>query len=169
MSQLTPGHYTLEVYTSGWDEGYVKAIFAGTEDVFGKEVDANAIAAAGLKIVIRLDSASLTGTVEIPDERKNFLRSPSVVLLPADAQSRKADQSIVGQLNQDNGFSLKNIRPGDYIAFAFEESDYASLQDPEVLAALESKGIAVSLAANESKSLSLKILPWPEQFSDRIQ
>jgi hypothetical protein len=169
ISQLTPGHYTLDVYTSGSEEGYVKAIFVGTENVFGKEVDANAIAAAGVKIVIRLDSASLTGTVEIPDERKTLLRSPSVVLLPADAPLRKANQRIIGQLNQDNGFSLKNLRPGDYIAFAFEESDYASLQDPEVFAALESKGTPVSLAANESKNLSLKILPWPEQFADRIQ
>jgi hypothetical protein len=169
VSQLTPGHYTLDVYTAGSEEGYVKAIFVGTEDVFGKEVDANAIAAAGVKIVIRLDSASLAGTVEIPDERKAMLRSPSVVLLPADAPLRKANQRIIGQLNQDNGFSLKNVRPGDYIAFAFEESDYASLQDPEVFAVIESKGTAVSLAANESKSLSLKIMPWPEQFADRIQ
>jgi protocatechuate 3,4-dioxygenase beta subunit len=169
ISQLTSGHYTLDVYTGRSEEGYVKAIFAGTEDVLGKEVDANAIAAAGLKIVIRLDSATLAGTVEVPDERKAFLRSPSVVLLPADAQLRKANQRIIGQLNQDNGFSLKNLRPGDYIAFAFEESDYASLQDPEVFAVIESKGTAVSLAANESKSLSLKILPWPEQFADRLQ
>jgi hypothetical protein len=169
ISQLTPGHYTLDVYTGRSDDGYVKAIFAGTEDVFGKEVDANAIAAAGLKIVIRLDSASLAGTVEIPDERKAFLRSPSVVLLPADAQLRKANQRNIGQLNQDNGFSLKNLRPGDYIAFAFEEFDFASLQDPEVFAAIESKGTAMSLAANESKILSLKILPWPEQFADRLQ
>jgi protocatechuate 3,4-dioxygenase beta subunit len=169
ISQFTPGHYTMEVYGAGSDEGYVKAILAGTEDVFGKEVDANTIAAAGLKIVIRLDSASLGGTVEIPDERKAFLRSPSVVLLPADAQLRKASLRNIAPLNQDNGFSLKNVRPGDYIAFAFEEFDYASLQDPEVFAAIESKGAAVSLAANESKSLSLKILPWPEQFADRIQ
>lgn len=169
ISQFTPGHYTLDTNAVGSDEGYVKAILAGTEDVFGKEVDANAIAAAGLKIVIRLDSASLGGTVEIPDERKAFLRSPSVVLLPADAQLRKANLRNIVQLNQENGFSLKNLRPGDYIAFAFEELDYASLQDPEVFATLESKGTAVSLAANESKNLSLKILPWPEQFADRIQ
>ena len=169
VSQFTPGHYTLDVYTSGSEEGYVKAIFAGTEDVFGKEVDANAIAAAGLKIVIRLDSASLSGTVEIPDERKASLRSPSVVLLPADAQLRKANLRNIAQLNQDNGFSLKNLRPGDYIAFAFEESDFGSLLDPEVFAAVESKGTPVSLAANETKNLSLKILPWPEKFADRIQ
>ena len=82
---------------------------------------------------------------------------------------RKANLRNIGQLNQDNGFSLKNLRPGDYIAFAFEEFDFASLQDPEVFAAIESKGTAVSLAANESKNLSLKILPWPEQFADRLQ
>ena len=169
VSQLSPGRYTLDVFNLRSSGSYVKTILAGTEEVFGKEVDANALVAGGVKIVLRLDAASITGSVEVPEERKAFLRSPSVVLVPADAQLRKSDQRNIAQLDQDNGYSLKNIRPGDYIAFAFEEYDYASLQDPESFAILASKGTAVSLAAGESKSLALKILPWPEQFADRIQ
>lgn len=169
VSQLSPGRYTLDVFNLRSSGSYVKTILAGTEEVFGKEVDANALVAGGVKIVLRLDAASITGSVEVPEERKAFLRFPSVVLVPADAQLRKSDQRNIAQLDQDNGYSLKNIRPGDYIAFAFEEYDYASLQDPESFAILASKGTAVSLAAGESKSLALKILPWPEQFADRIQ
>jgi len=168
LSQIAPGRYTLHA-SAGAGEGYVKAILLGSEDIYGKEVDGSAVAAGGLKIVIRLDSAALSGTVEIPDERKAALRAPTVVLLPADAHLRDADRSHVAQLNQNNGYELKNLRPGDYIAFALEACDYASLQDPEVLAAIAGKGTKVTLAANEAKSLDLKILPWPEQFADRIQ
>lgn len=57
----------------------------------------------------------------------------------------------------------------DYLAFAFEEYDYSSLEDPEVFAALESNATKVSLARGESKTLNLKLLPWPEQFADRLQ
>jgi hypothetical protein len=150
-------------------EGYVKSILIGSEDVYGKEVEAAAVAAGGLKIVIRLDSAAVSGTVEIPEERKAALRSPSVVLLAADAHLRDSAQRHVAQLNQNNGYELKNLRPGDYLAFAFENLDYDSLLDPEVFAAIASKGTKVTLAANESKSLDLKILRWPEQFADRLQ
>ena len=114
-------------------------------------------------------TAALSGTVEIPEERKAALHSPAVILLTADAHLRDADRSHVAQFNQNNGYDLKNLRPGDYIAFALEACDYASLQDPEVLAAIAGKGTKVTLAANEAKSLDLKILPWPEQFADRIQ
>lgn len=168
LNGVTAGRSTVEA-NLGSDEGYVKAILLGSEDVYGKEVDGAAVAAAGLKIVIRLDSATVSGTVEIPEERKAALKSPSIVLLPADARLRESDSRHVAQLNQNNGYELKNLRPGDYIAFAFEEYDYASLQDPEVFAAIASKGTKVSLAANESRSLDLKILPWPEQFADRLQ
>jgi hypothetical protein len=63
----------------------------------------------------------------------------------------------------------RNLRPGDYLAFAFEDYDYGSLDDPEVFAAVESKATKVSLTRSESKELNLKILPWPEQFADRLQ
>ena len=168
MTGITPGRFTVNVF-AGSGEGYIKSVLLGSEDVYGKEVDGSAVAAGGLKIVIRLDSAALSGTVEIPEERKAALRSPAVVLLPADAHLRDAEQRHVAQFNQNNGYDLKNLRPGDYIAFAFEGYDYASLQDPEVWAAIAGKGTKITLAAGESKSLGLKILPWPEQFADRIQ
>jgi len=168
LSQIAPGRYVLNISPRS-GEGYVKSILFATEDVYGKEVEASAVAAGGLKIVIRLDSASVSGTVEIHEERKAALRSPSVVLLSTDARFRVFDQRHVARLNQNNRYELKDLRPGDYIAFAFEDFDYPSLQDPEVLAAVASKGTKVSLEANESKALDLTILPWPEQFADRLQ
>ena len=169
LNGVRPGRFSIDVQP-GSDEGYVKSILVGSEDVYGKEVDGAAIAAAGLKIVIRLDAATLSGSVEIPEERRAALKSPSVVLLQAGAPAHSEfDVRHVAQLNQNNGYELKNLRPGDYIAFAFEEYDYGSLHDPEVFAAIAGKGTKVSLAANETKSLDLKLLQWPEQFADRLQ
>jgi hypothetical protein len=165
---MPPGRYTLGALP-GPSGGYVKSILIGSEDANGKEVEASAIAAGGLKIVIRRDCAAVSGTVEIPEERKAAMRSPSVVLLPIDVHLRSPHRGNVAQLNQNNGYELKNLRPGEYLAFAFEELDYASLQDPEVMAAVAGKGTKVTLAANESRSLNLKILPWPEPFANHLQ
>ena len=168
LPDMHPGRYSLGALP-GPSGGYVKSILVGSEDVYAKEVEASAIAAGGLKIVIRRDCAAVSGTVEIPEERRTAMRSPTAVLLPSDVRLRTPHRGNVAQLNQNNGYELKNLRPGDYIAFAFEEFDYESLQDPEVLAAIASKGTKITLAANESRSLNLKVLPWPEPFADLLQ
>lgn len=168
IPQISPGRYTLNVHPNA-GEGYVQSIQVGGEDVFGKEVDGAALASGGLRVVVRLDSAKVSGTVEIPEDRKANLRSPTIVFVPADPRLRIASQFSIAPLDQTNSFELKNLRPGDYLAFAFEEYDYSSLDDPEVLAALESKAAKVSLARGESKALTLKLVPWPEQFADRLQ
>jgi len=168
ISQLSPGRYTINVNSSGGDS-YVQSIQVGSEEVLGKEVDAAAIAAGGLRVVARLDPAKVAGTIEIPEDRKANLRSPTVVLAPADPHLRGAGQLRVAQPDQTNGFELKNLRPGDYLAFAFEDYDYGSLDEPEVFAAVESKATKVSLARGESKQLTLKLVPWPEEFADRLQ
>jgi len=164
----SPGRYTLSAHPNA-GKGYVQSIQVGGEDVYGKEVDGAALASGGLRVVVRLDSARVTGTVEIPEDRKANLRSPAVVLQPADPRLRNRSQFSISPLNQTNSFEVKNLRPGDYLAFAFEECDYSSLEDPEVFAALESKATKVSLARGESKALSLKLVPWPQQFADRLQ
>jgi protocatechuate 3,4-dioxygenase beta subunit len=168
ISHLSPGHYFPNVYT-GVGEAYVQSVQVGGEDVYGKEVDAATLVASGLRVVVRLDSARVSGTVEIPEDRKQHLRSPVVLLLPADARLRNAGQSGNRQLEQTGSFEFKNIRPGDYLGLALEECDSGSLDDPEVLAALESKATKVSLSRGESKQLTLKLVPWPEEFADRLQ
>lgn len=168
ISQLPPGHYTPTVETGG-AEGYVQSIQVGGEDVYGKEVDAAALASGGLRVVVRLDSAKVAGTVEIPEERKANLRSLAVLFMPADPRQRNSGLSIIARPDQTKSFEQKNVRPGDYLVFASEEFDYSSLEDPEVFAALEGNATKVSLARGESKQLTLQLVPWPEQFADRLQ
>lgn len=168
IPQISPGRYTMSVHPNA-GEGYVQSIQVGGEDVYGKEVDGAALASGGLRVVVRLDSAKLTGTVEIPEDRKTNLHSPAVVLLPADPRLRNGSQFSFAPLHQTGTFEVNNLRPGDYLAFAFEEFDYNSLEDPEVFAELEIKATKVSLARSESKALGLKLVPWPPQFADRLQ
>ncbi len=168
IPRVSPGRYTLIVH-SRKGAHYVQSILAGPEDVFGKEVDAVALAAGTLRVVVRTDWASVSGTVEISEDRKASLGSPTVVLLPTDLRMRSTDEFKVAQFPQIHGFEFKNVRPGEYLAFAFEDFDYRSLEDPEVFAAVKSKATKVSLGRGESKELALKMIPWPEQFADRIE
>ena len=166
LSQLTPGRYTVNANIAN---GYVQSIQVGSEDVFGKEVDAATLAVAGIRIVLRLDAAKVAGSVEIPEDRKAHVNAPTVVFVPADARLRSGGRFMTIELDQTNRFDLQGVRPGDYLAFAFEDFEYGAFEEPEVFAAVESQATKVTLGRNESKELTLKILPWPAQFADRLQ
>jgi hypothetical protein len=109
LSHIAPDRYTVDARPAS-GEGYVKSILLGSDEVYGKEVDASAVAAAGLKIVIRLDCAAVNGTVEIPEERKAVLRSPSVVLLPTEVHPRDSGQRHIALLNQTSTWTASRRR-----------------------------------------------------------
>ena len=169
MERLTPGRVTLSAYCRAAGDSYVKSIMVGGEDVFGKEIEAASLSSAPIRVILRTDVASVSGTMDIPEEKKAALRQPVVVLFPADDRLRKAGQVDQSQIDQKGHFESKDVRPGDYLAFAFEDADYPTLSDPDFFTAVQSKAVKVTLGAGESKTLDLKLLPWPEEFADRLQ
>ena len=148
---------------------YVKSILVGDEDVLGKEVDGAAVAASGIKVIVRTDAASVSGTLDIPDEKKGAIGSPLVALISTNARLRQAGLIDHPAIDQSYRFQSKNLRPGEYLAWAFEEGDINSFSDPEFYRLVESKGVKVTLGPNESQTVELKLLSWPAEFADRLQ
>ncbi len=169
LERLSGGKVTLSAYCRAIGDSYVKAIMVGSEDVLGKEIDASAPSSGSIRVILRTDVASVSGTLDIPEEKKATLRQPLVVLFPADDRLRKAGQLDQSQIDQKNHFESKDVRPGEYFAFAFEDADYATLSDPEFFTAVQSKGVRVTFSPGESKTLDLKLMPWPAEFADRLQ
>jgi len=169
LERLSAGKVTLGAYCRSAGDSYIKSILVGGEDVFGREIEAASLSSGGIRVILRTDVASVNGTLDIPEEKKAALRQPLVVLFPADDRLRKAGQSNQAQIDQKSHFENKAVRPGEYFAFAFEDADYSTLPDPEFFALIQSKAVRVTLAPGESKTLDLKLMPWPEEFADRIQ
>jgi protocatechuate 3,4-dioxygenase beta subunit len=169
MERLTAGKVTLNAYCRAAGDSYVKSIMVGGEDVFGREIEAASLSSASIRVILRTDVASVSGTLDIPEEKKATLRQPLVLLFPADDRLRQAGQMEQAPIDQKGHFEHKGMRPGDYLAFAFDDADYPTLADPDFFTAIQSKAVKVTLAAGESKTLDLKLLPWPEEFADRLQ
>ena len=168
LEGLTPGRVVLNV-SCGMGESYVKSILVGDEDVLGKEVDAGALAAAGVKVILRTDTASVSGTLDVPEDKRDPSKQPRIILIPTDERLRRAGFIDYSTVDQDYHFSSKTVRPGEYLAFAFAEEDNSSFDDPEFYRLIESKGAKVKLGPGESQTVDLKLTPWPEEFADRLQ
>jgi hypothetical protein len=142
----------------------VQSITIGGEEVRGRDFDL-AAASGGLRIVVRTDSATLTGTVDSPDsstghgERQGH---PAVILIPADARLRGVDIVAPARVSSRNSFDFSGLRPGEYLALAFEDIDESQLQDPEFLLSLEPLGRSVQLSPGTSQTVTLKWSAWPQ-------
>jgi hypothetical protein len=168
LEQIPPVRFTPNAACPGGSP-YVKSILIGEEDVLGKEADGANVAAAGVKVVVRTDVASVSGTLDVPGETKGAIEKPLVALLATDARLRRSGGVDSPEVDQELHFRSRNLRPGEYLVWAFEEGDFASLSDPEFFRLMESKGTKVTLGPGESKSVSLKLLDWPAELADRLQ
>jgi hypothetical protein len=59
-------------------------------------------------------------------------------------------------------FSVTNLPPGRYRAYAFEEVNFSALQNPDMLKQLESKSPVFDVKENEKKQVQLPLIPRDE-------
>lgn len=163
LENVPPGRYFADVLP-GASGAYVQSITVGGEEVRGREFEASA-ASQGLKIFLRADSATLQGTAGSPnDENGKGERPghPSVILIAADPRLRGADPIRPAKVSSKNAFEVSGVRPGDYLALAFEDIDEAQLRDPEFLELLEPLGTRVQLTPGGTQTVTLKWSVWPQ-------
>jgi uncharacterized protein (DUF2141 family) len=163
LEKLQPGRYIAEVFC-GASGAYVQSISVGGEEVRGRDFDLSA-AAGGLRIVLRPDSAKLTGTVDSPDGATGHGEGqghPAVILIPADSRLRGVDVVAPARVSSKNSFDFSGLRPGEYLAIAFDDIDESQLQDPEFLLSLDPLGRSVQLSPGATQTVTLKWSAWPQ-------
>jgi hypothetical protein len=166
LENLPPGRYFADVLP-GASGGYVQSIAVGGEEVRGRDFDVSS-ASEGLRIVLRTDSVALKGTVDSPNDGTGQgarQGHPSVILIPADARLRGVDMVPLARVASNGSFSISGLRPGEYLAMAFEDVDESQLQDPESLAVLEPLGHSLQLAPGETQTVILKWSVWPQSIA----
>lgn len=92
----------------------------------------------------------------MPQNQNSDMESAGVVLIP---DTLNADGSGVesSSLNQNGQFSVKQLRPGHYRAYAFEKIDGNVLENPDVVKLLSGSGTDVDLNENDRKQIQLPL------------
>ena len=135
------------------DGTFVKSIRLGSLDVTNGYFDAGSGAGA-IEVLLSKAAGQATGTVQTEDAKP--MGGAFVVLAPS-AEKRAEFWNYRFATASDSGtFTLKNVPPGTYVAFALRDSHDGAYQDPEFLKSIESKGVRVNLSENGTETLSLK-------------
>jgi protocatechuate 3,4-dioxygenase beta subunit len=144
----------FSVVVAGAPGCYVKRILAGETDITAGTLDlTGGEGAPAIEVLLSTKVASVAGTVVRP---RPDGPPGTVYLLP---EGFPGDGSVnpflrVSALVDQNGrFEFRNLRPGQYRLYAFDEVDAAEIWNPEFLKAHESKAKKIDLAEGERKTV----------------
>jgi hypothetical protein len=138
------------------DGYYLKSVQAGGQDYLesGLAVTGNV---GGVEVILAKGAATAEGTVVDADGKP--VAQGAVALVPPEGK-REQWRLFKNTLTDQNGhFTLRNLAPGDYTLFAFGPGeDASSVQNPEYLKQIDSKGAAIKLRENATESVQLKVI-----------
>jgi protocatechuate 3,4-dioxygenase beta subunit len=114
---------------------------------------------AAVELVLSPGAGRIDGTVESDEQSAP---GASVVLVPdgkGRGQPNYYRQSVTDLLGR---FAMRNIIPGDYTLFAWEQIDRGAYFDPEFLGRYEDRGTAVHVEEGGHLSVKLDVIPAAE-------
>jgi protocatechuate 3,4-dioxygenase beta subunit len=112
-----------------------------------------------VELVLSLGAGRVEGSVESDDQS---FPGASVVMVPDGkdrGQPSDYQRAVTDQLGR---FAMRNVVPGDYTIFAWEQIDRGAYFDPEFLARYEDRGKAVHVEEGGQVSVKLDLIPAAE-------
>jgi hypothetical protein len=158
LEDVAPESYNLSIV--GLPDGYyIKSIRYGETEVPGVALDVAPGPAAPLMIRVSPNAGQVTGAVQNPKTQQGA-PGASVVLIPQEPDRK--DQNIfyrVTNADQFGNFTLKNLMPGEYKAFAWEDLEPGAYFDPDFVKPVDASSEKVSVTEAGKHTVQLKLIP----------
>jgi hypothetical protein len=155
LTGVTPGRWMLSIDSLPEGLWLKTETFAGNELLAG-ELSLAENARGQLRIVLAGNGAQIAGTVSAD----NLSCRATVVLVPAAPELRIAHQMYRVTNTTERGlFTLKGVRPGSYMLFAFQEIEPFEWFDPEQLKMVEEMGSPITVSEGEHALRDIVAVP----------
>ena len=160
IREVDPGRYTAIIDTHTGGGWYVASAEYGRTNLLNDELVLTAGAPTlPINIVLRNDSASLTGTVNIPAD---FKTQATIVAVPERASKISPGVTYWYPPQDKNAalpeFLLDSLAPGEYLVYAFDRADGLEYTNREVLQDYTSKATHVTLAPDQRAKITLELI-----------
>ncbi len=158
--------YRLQV-TRLPDGYWVKSIKMGEREVKESGIDLTQGPAGPITVTIAPNAGQISGTVL--NDKQQAAAGVTVVLVP-EAKFRDREEAYQNTTTDQYGaFSLKNIEPGEYKLFAWEDVEYGAYMDPDFLKPVEDRGQSVSIQEGSRETVQLSLIPADSAVKTRSQ
>jgi hypothetical protein len=155
LAGVTPGLWALSV--DPLPEGlWVKTESFANNDAVAGEVNVIESGRGQLRVVLATNGAQISGTVGKDGQPSRAI----IVLAPAAPELRSSRLLYrVTNTTEHGMFILRNVRPGTYKLFAFQEIEPFAWLDPELLRTVEASAEPVTIGPGENLQLDLIAIP----------
>jgi hypothetical protein len=164
LHNIMPNLVQLSVSMPGQGK-YLKSIRFGERDVPNAQIDLTQQSAGSLTLVFGTDGGQIQGSVQ--SKNGDPAANVFVTIAPSEEFEGRRDLFKQTQTDQSGNFSIKDIAPGNYHVFAWEQFDFQSMQAPEFRKVFESRGARVSIGANGRESVQLKAISSEDIEAER--
>jgi hypothetical protein len=155
MAAVTPDNYYVNF--GGLPEGsYVKSVRMNNQEAIEKGIDlTSARGAVILDVTLSTNGGSVEGTVA---EDGKTAPGSYIMLLADPIRPGQPYLNRASTSDQDGKFTIKGLAPGDYVLYAFEESQPEIAQDLTLIKPFESKAVKVKVSESSTERAELKVL-----------
>ncbi len=154
LPNVGPGKYRLNVF--GIPQGtYLKSVLLENQEVLASGFDLSQGAAGrSLQVVFSAKGGQIDGTIQTDQQQSS--QGTIVTLIPDPPQPEQTYLYRVTTADQSGHFSLKDLAPGKYRLFAWEQLENGAQFDPEFLKPHESQSVQVTLSESGHEQPTLK-------------
>ena len=166
FERVPPGTYWI--WFNGAPNCYLKSVKSGQQAVDPGSIEINEGAVLDLLMTFSRNGASLWGDVDVSQEQSG--RPVHVVLISEEQGQPPIGKYRHPELDQSFHFSVSNLPPGKYLAFAVEDDDWNdgdAWDNPDFVKALQSEGAEVELQEKQHSNVQLKLISKDETDSLR--
>ena len=155
LEGVTPAAYDLMLSLSPAGT-YLRSVMFNDREALGQALDCSAITAGTLRIVLGTNGGKVEAHVSRDDKPAP---NATVVLVPADPSRRFPATVRRGVSDETGHIALKDVPPGDYLAFAWEEVEDGMWFDADFVKAAQGHAVKVQVGPKANEEIQLKLLP----------
>jgi hypothetical protein len=149
-----------DVTVTGLPDGfYVKAARSGDNDVLLSGLDVKGASPEPVEIVISPRAGQVSGSVQNPNTQQPAAQA-TVALVPQ--ENERIEQAAYyhqADSGQDGHFNFRNLPPGKYKVFAWEDVESGAWMDPDFIRPVADKGVSVTVEEGGQETVDVKLIP----------
>jgi protocatechuate 3,4-dioxygenase beta subunit len=155
LAHVAPAVYdlTLPFVPEG---AYLKSVEFNGREALGHELDCSSLTSGTLRVLLGADGGKVESHVSRDDKPA---ADATVVLVPADPNRRFPEALRRGSSDERGQLTLKDVPPGDYLAFAWEKVEEGAWFDPDFLKTVENQAVKVQIRPKSAEQVDLKPIP----------
>ena len=164
FQNVIPDTYYVDIFT-GSPGLYVKSIRFGDQDLSTGQIDLSRQSAGPLNIVFGTDGGQLQGSVQ--SSNSDPVQGALVVLFPQGDFENRRDRLKQTRTDQNGAFQIKDVAPGEYKTFAWEEFDQNAIQNLEFRKAFDGRAASLTMGPNGKETVQLKLISSDDMEKER--